>query len=76
MEIDHTSKKVRVWLHYITRLHCCHSDQLPVATMETTLQLDGVPVADMFDDDLLLVWWAGYVIPLVCHVTPRGSWGQ
>ena len=33
-----------------------HSDQLPVATLETTLQLDGVPVTNVFDDDLLLVW--------------------
>ena len=47
-----------------------YSDQLPVAIMETTLQLDGIPVADMFDDDLLLVWQAGYVILPVCHVAP------
>ena len=54
---------------YIT-LHCYYSEQMPVATMETTLQLDGVPVADMFDDDLLLVWQTGYVILPVCHVAP------
>lgn len=31
------------------------SDQLPIATMDSSLQLDGLPTGEVFDSDLQLV---------------------
>ena len=51
------------------------SDQLPVAIMESELQLDGSPTGAMFDSDLQLVRCDGSC-DLLVYPTHRGWWDQ